>query len=440
MKKILSLFIITSSLLVHSCTSLDLDGLAPINSIPADGAITNLNSALAAVNGMYDEMQGDDYDKWLVLAQIYSDEAVFTGTFPTRFEFNNLNVTTNNGTNATVFTSFYDCINVANNIIELIPEVEDPTLTDELKNSFVGEARFIRALNYWHLTEYYGDVPLVLSPTREVGEVLNVPNDPKSKIYEQIINDLLFAQANITNTNTNRATALAAQALLARIYLYQGDWNNALTEAVNVLGQDFDLTQFPYLEDEIFFLGYNTADGNSLAFWYGPEEFGGRQDAAPSAKLLNAFEAGDLRRDLSVDDSQTLSQFIFTTKYNDYGAAGTNTDPVRLIRHAELVLIAAEAAAEQGFFDTANKWYNMVRARAGLPAKTLDASNYVDLILQERFVELSFEGPHRFLDLRRRGRAAQEIPGYQSCNDIWPIPQREIDRNPNLNQNGCCNC
>ena len=81
-----------------------------------------------------------------------------------------------------------------------------------------------------------------------------------------------------------------------------------------------------------------------------------------------------------------------------------------------------------------------MRTRAGLANKTLDASNFVDLILQERLVELALEGPHRFLDLRRRGKAATEIEGYSGCNDIWPIPQRDIDRNPNLTQNTCCNC
>ena len=107
-----------------------------------------------------------------------------------------------------------------------------------------------------------------------------------------------------------------------------------------------------------------------------------------------------------------------------------------------MVLIAAEAAAETGDFETANTYFNQVRARAGLEEKTLNASNYVDLILAERFVEFAFEGAFRLIDLRRRGIAEQVLGpiGYDACDSVWPLPQRDIDRNPQLEQNNCCNC
>ena len=446
MKNIKSIaLLICLGLLFQACEGLKLEeGLDPINSVPSETAITDFKSATAAMNGVYDEIQDPTLhtDGYLFLAQIYSDEAIFTGTFPTRFEFATLNVQTSNGTNAGIFTDFYDAINVANGVIDLLPKVDDPGLTAEIVNGFLGEARFVRALMYWHLTEYYGDVPLILAPTREVGEVLNVPNNSQDEIYAQIIDDLTFAENNIANTNTKKATAQAAKALLARVHLYRQNWSQALAKAEEVLGPNFDLTAFPYLEDEIMFIGFTTADGNVLNFWYGPSELGGRHDIEPSPKFLTSYEDGDLRRDLSIDDSFTRADVPFVVKYDDFsaGISGTGTDPVMLFRFAEQLLIAAEAAAEMGMFDKANAYYNQVRARAGLPVQLLDASNYVDLILQERLIELSFEGPHRYLDLRRRGRAAQEIDGYAPCNDIWPIPQRDIDRNPNLQQNNCCNC
>ena len=429
-----------------ACEGINLDGdLNPVNSVPAESAITNLKSAVAALNGVYDELQmttTSHLDAFMALGQIYSDEAIFTGTFPTRFEFANLNITTSNGTNATVFTEFYDVINSSNIVIELMPTVEDPGITPELVGDFVGQAKMARALSYFYLVNYYGDVPLILTPTKEVGEVLNVPNNAAGQVYDQVIADLKDAENGIIETNSKKFTSQAASALLARIYLYRGDYGSALAQAERALGDGFDLSQFPYLQDEIMYLGFTSADGNILNFWYGPSEFGGRHDVEPSEKFLGSYEDGDLRRDLSVDDSKSQATVPFVVKYDDFasGLSGTATDPIMLFRYAEQLLIGAEAAAQLGDFDKANGYYNQVRARAGLAEKTLDGSNFIDLILQERLIELSFEGAHRWLDLRRTGKAAEHIEGYSPCNDIWPIPQREIDRNPNLGQNNCCNC
>lgn len=447
MKKIKSiLYLLVLGLFFQACDGTDLEGLDPINSIPTDGAINNIKSATAALVGVYDELQmttTNHLDAYLALAQIYSDEADFTGTFPTRFEYATLNVQTSNTTNANVFTEFYDVINTANNFIEILPTVEDPGLTTEVVNGFLAEARMARALSYFYLTYYYGDVPLILTPTREVtGEALNVPNAPQSEIVAQIIDDLTFAQSNSTITDTKRFTADAATALLSRVHLYEENWSAALTEAEKLIGGDFNLSDFAYMEDEIMYLGFTTADGNILNFWYGPAELGGRHDVEPSAKYMNAFEEGDLRAALSFDNSLTTATVPYSLKYDDFsaGGSGTATDPIMFFRYAEQLLIAAEAAAETGDFGKATTYLNQVRTRAGLADVAVDAGNFVDLIMQERFVELGLEGPHRFFDLRRRGMAEQEIDGYSPCNNIWPIPQRDVDRNPNLAQNSCCNC
>lgn len=423
----------------------DLEGVNPTDQVPSDLAITNLASAQAAIAGVYDEMQSAAtlaFDGYLSQWQYFSDETVFTGTFPTRLEFANFNVFPSNTTMAGVFTEFYDIINVVNNVAEILPTVDDVSLTPEIVNSFLGEARFARALAYLHLVLGWGEVPLVLTPTREVGEVLNVSKSSEAAIYDQIIQDLQFAAQNIDDTQSLGITADAANALLARIALYQERWQDAYDLAVGVLGDDFDLTDFAYLEDEIFYIEFINTDGNSNAFFYAPAELNGRHSIEPSEKLINAYEEGDIRRDLSVD-TETVPGTPFGVKYNDFAAAsGTQNDPLYILRYAELVLIAAEAAAELGNFTDANRWFNTVRARAGLPALTLDAGNFVELILQERFVELAMEGGHRLWDLRRRGLALEVLGplGYEACDDVWPLPQRDIDRNPNLQQNDCCNC
>ena len=439
MKKYIFLFLIIMS--TFSCA--DLDDLAPINSIPTAVAITDVSSATAALNGVYSSLQDDNFDKWLSLPQYFSDEAEATGTFPTRLEYGNLNVFPANGTAATVFTSLYETINNANNVIDLVPQVADPTFTEEDKQDIIGQAKFIRAHNYLQLVTLWNDVPLILQPTSDVGEALNVPSTTASAIYDQIIADFTDASQNVSaETGPFTASKQAANAFLARVALYQGRWSDALSLAQTVVGDGFDLTAVPFLEDQIYSLNFTATDGNVLNFFYGPADFGGRYSIGPSQTILTAFEDGDARFAASIDTSS--ASVPFGTKYPsfDAGIAGTATDPIFFIRHAEMVLIAAEAAAEMGDFGTASMYLNQVRARSGLGDIELDGTNYVEAILQERFVEFAFEGPFRLIDLRRRGMAEQVLGpiGYDACDSVWPLPQRDVDRNPNLTQNGCCNC
>ena len=437
MKKIFSLLSLVAFFGVYSCV--DLDDVNPTDSVSPDRAITNLSSAEAAVAGVYDELQDPTtFDNYLSLWQYFSDEAIFTGTFPTRLEFGNFNVFPDNNTSAGVFSNYYDIINVANNVIDILPTVQDPSLTPETVNPLLAEVRMARALAYFYLTQGYGDVPLVLTPTREIDDKLFVSANSRSEVLAQITADLEFAASNLTDGAPFRFSPAAANAMLARLALYQGNWQEAYDLATGVLGDGFDLTNFGYMEDQIFSLNYSSADGNSLAFFYFAAEAGGRHSIEPSAKLIDAYEDGDIRFAASID-STSVPGTPYGIKYTD---VATGADPVMFIRHAEVVLIAAEAAAQLGNFDDANMWYSQVRERAGLEADDLDGDNFEDLILAERFVELAMEGGHRLWDLRRTGRAQEVLGplGYDACDNVWPLPQRDIDRNPNLAQNGCCNC
>lgn len=380
------------------------------------------------------------FDGWLALPQFFSDEANATGTFPTRLEFGNLNVFPANGTMAGVFSDLYDAINVANNIIDLIPLVDE--LSAEEQADFVGQARFVRAQCYLHLVTLWQDVPLITVPTSSVGEVLEVPASSVDEIYNLIIADFTDASLNVTSdSGPTRASKQAANAFLARVALYQENWGEAVSRAQTALA-GVDVSTVPFLDDQIYTLSFTPTDGNTLNFFYGPADFGGRYSIGPSQTIINAFEAGDLRQPLTLD--LTSASVPFGTKYPsfDAGISGTATDPIFFIRHAEMALIIAEASAELGDFATANTFFNQVRTRAGLAPTTLTANNFVDEILQERFVEFAFEGPFRLIDLRRKGRAEQVLGplDYDACDNVWPIPQRDIDRNPSLNQNDCCNC
>jgi len=420
----------------------DLESIQPIDAVPADVAISDLQSAQAARAGVYSSLQTSNFDRWLAAPQYFSDEAVWTGTFPTRAEFDDYNVITSNGTMATMFTSFYGTINDANNILEILPSVEDATVDEESRNSILAEARFARAISYLELTQGWGDVPLIVMPTRGVGEELNVAKSSRDQVLAQVIEDMTFAAANLVDGKSLGATVAAANGYLARVALYQERWGDAETFAKAALGggslADFKAAN---ANDKLFFIEFSSTDGNSLAFFYGPADLNGRLSISPSAELVAAFEEGDLRKALTVD---TLNGAPYGVKYPDFNAAsGSQASPIKLMRGSEMALIIAEADAEQGNFDDASDWINQVRSAAGLDDITLDGGSFEDAILQERFVELALEGGHRLWDVRRRGKAVEIFGpgGYDAgCDDIWPLPQREIDRNTALVQNGCCNC
>ena len=139
MKKLL--YISALYLCCFACA--DLEELAPINSIPTDQAITDRASAQAALTGVYDGLQESDFDRWLSLAQYFSDEANATGTFLSRLEFGNLNVFPANTTMGTVFTEIYENINEANNVIDLVPKVEDDGFSQAERDDIVGQAKGI---------------------------------------------------------------------------------------------------------------------------------------------------------------------------------------------------------------------------------------------------------------------------------------------------------
>ncbi len=432
------------TLFVFSCA--DLEELEPVNEIPSGVAINNLQSSQAALAGMYDMLQGGSllFDGWLALAQFFSDEANATGTFPTRLEFGNLNVFPANSTAAGVFSDLYEAINRANNIIDILPSItDDAAMTDEVKADLIAQAKFVRAHSYLHLTTLWGDVPLILTPTKSDDlEGIYVSKNTQAEIFAQVLKDFSDARSALTETSTEKANAVAATAFLARVNLYQENWGEALNLAKEALGDGFDLSTIPFLQDVIYKLGFSSSDGNVLNFFYGSSDQGGRYSIGPSLDLIAAFEPGDLRFAQTLDTSSWSVPVGLKYPSFDSGISGAATDPIYFIRHSEMVLIAAEAAAEMGDFITANMFFNQVRARAGLAPVTLDASNFVDAILHERFTEFAFEGAFRLIDLRRKGKALEVLGpiGYDACDDVWPLPQRDIDRNVNLKQNDCCNC
>lgn len=428
-----------------SCDFYDLDEASPNDALGIQDAFVDLASARGARAGLYNELQfngdADLFDGWIASWQYFSDECDWAGTFPTREEFDLFSVSPSNGTLGAFYTEFYQIVNTANTLIDGVESISgDEALTPERRASLIAEGRFARALAYYYLTMGWQDVPLVLTPTTSTGEELFVTPTAQSLIFDQIEADLAAGSDLIAGETLGMNTA-AANALLARVRLHRGDIAGAQSAGLAALGgPNFDLTIFPYLQDVLFDIEFSSTDGNSLAFFFFPSSLNGRYSIRPSDDLIAAYEPGDTRLDLSI---ATLADGTpYGIKYDDNEAAGgSQDDPILIVRHAEMVLTVGETFARQGDFTTAQMWLNQVRQRAGLSDITdMDASNFEDIFLQERYVELAMEAGHRLWDLRRTGRALDQFgsAGYEACDALWPFPQAEIDRNPNLVQNAAC--
>ncbi|HXO77751.1 MAG TPA: RagB/SusD family nutrient uptake outer membrane protein, partial [Puia sp.] len=305
-------------------------------------------------------------------------------------------------------------------------------------------------------------------------------------VYKQIIKDLIDARDSLPS-NFNRGhgeriipNKAAATALLARTYLYAGDWKNADAQASLLIsdtafGLVQDLTQvflknsretiwslqpnptiFPYgafdVSNFVPFGSWASLGGDpsyldpsgfsSIAFFVIPTYYLYKTTG-------NAFEPGDQRKAIWTSYTPTPNALPYTgdtlfysIKYPTRPSAGSITQYYMVFRLAEQYLIRAEAKAQEGDLTGGTADVNSIRSRAGLPPVTpASQSDLLGAIMQERRVELFTEWGHRFFDLKRTGQANAVIgamPEKQPWHGnqlLYPIPFNEIKTDPNLVQN-----
>lgn len=416
----------------------------PQDSIDAGAALSDGRAIELGVRGGYRSFQTSPlYDREMTIyPELYADNLQWTGTFSTDAEVFNRNIQTSNGAIRDAWRDSYTGINRANNVLAAIPGAKD--LSAGNAKLFRGEALFIRALHYFDLVRYFGGVPVVTEPARQVTEADNVARNSAAEVYALIEKDLTEAVGLLPALNeAGRATSGAANALLARVALEQGKWQVARDRATAVISSDryrlvpsyrnvFTTKNGP---ESIFELQYSINNRNALAFWYFPQSLGGRRGIAPSASLNNAFEAGDTRKAAQIGTTGSTGTTLYGIKYFRIASGDDNVPVLRL---ADMYLVRAEANARLNAAPAVVLAdVNVVRARAGLapldPANFASTEALIDAILKERRVEFAMEG-HRFFDLRRTGRATQvlNIPAFRL---LFPIPRSEIDVNPKLEQN-----
>lgn len=461
---ILALFAVCFS----SCNDLETE---PQQSLSTELAFSDKQAVEGSLLGVYSLTQEFEVFGSLpqVIADYQSDNVNFIGSFPTLQSINDYATQADNLTISDLWKAHYRAILAANAVIKFAPTSPDATLTEEEKNQFVAEAKFVRALLMFQMVNLFGQpvqvgegsspgIPIVLEPYE--GEIVNHPRSTVGEVHAQIIRDLeegiphLPAEHATAAFTRGRATSGAAKALLSRVHLYREEWQQAADLAAEVLASPLYQVAPSYSfwgengPEYVFSIQNSEIDNGRTGSggwgeYYNPASAGARGDAPFSTYLIAAYqeEPGDKR--FTELTQSGANNTVFTKKFPDFV---THSDNVPVIRSTEVALNQAEALAQlNGVNEVSLTLINQLRTRAGLASVT--ASNFsgqqafIDFILEERRKELAFEG-HRRMDLLRYERPLRPAtdPRFEASvagadKTILPIPQRERDINPELSQN-----
>jgi len=364
----------------------------------------------------------------------------------------------------------YKTINFANQILDNVPGIN---MDGALKSRYLAEAKFIRAYAYFRLVRAFGDVPLRLHVPKTAAEY-NIPRSPKAQVWAAIETDLNDAASVLPQSysaaDVGHVTKGAALALHAKAALYQKKWGDVITYTNTVMGLGYTL--FPNYEQLFRTTNKNNSEsifeiqcmlipnnpGASNSQYSQVQGVrgvtgGGWGFNVPSADLAAAYEAGDPRRDATIifrgettpegdaipadGDNPMYNQksyvpfSLYVSGFNE----GCQQNKI-VLRYADVLLMNAEANNESGNAAAALASLELVRARARggnnaiLPKiTTTDQAALRAAIYNERRVELAMEFD-RYFDVIRQGRGAEVFGsrGWKANkNEVWPIPQNEID-------------
>lgn len=472
MKKIL-VNLVAIILLAGCSDQLDLN---PLNTVSEPLFWETSDDAILGINGVYKVLAHNHMYRYYFM---HTDALTNNGYSPASYE-NFLEISDGSGFDSNspvplnMWRKCYEGIVRANRLLENIDGID---MDDNLKKRIVGEAKFLRALFYFHLTNLFGDVPLVLN-VQTISESL-VSRTPKATVVGEIKKDLIFAidalPTSYSSSDIGRATKGAAIALKCRVHLYNKEYGDAIVAAEQlakfgydlVPAEDFSNIFLPALENnnvesifEVQFLGRTGESNVGSAFneysealpSFGSSVFG------PITELVGIYDADDIRFEATVirpgdffggveyTASNSSTGYSYKKYVTDEPTVTDDGDANFIVlRYAEVLLNLAEAENEENGPDGAYEPINKIRNRAGLDdlPTGLNQDQMRNAIKLERRKELAFEG-HHYFDLLRYGaddlKAAMEdvtsIPGHERVFEsrfiLWPVPQAEITINPNL--------
>jgi starch-binding outer membrane protein, SusD/RagB family len=429
----------------------------PSTQLVSSTVFTSDATASAAVIGIYSNMMANTMGFYggnvTLMAGLSADEFLNYSPSTDQSEFAENSLKPVNQVVKQSWGEPYQYIFSANAILEGLANstgVSAPTAAE-----LQGETKFIRALSYFYLVNLWGDVPLVLHTAYATNDTLH--RSSSQTVYDQIIQDLKEAQSllpddySIGGGERIRPNKSAATALLARVYLFNQNWSGAKEEADLVISNslyaivtDLSGVFLANSQEAIWQLqpvapDVNTWEGYSFIMQDGPSS--SPSQVALSDNLVNSFMAADLRKTnwIAIDSSQgTYSYYPFKYKIP---AGSSLTEYYSVLRLAEQYLIRAEAEAHLNDPSSSIADINVIRNRANLPdlSSTLTADQCLDSIAVERRWELFAEWGNRWLDLKRTGQASTVLQpiktDWQPTDTLYPIPQTEIQNDPNLTQN-----
>lgn len=461
----------------------------------------NQNDAFAGMNATYNSLQYiGSYGRWITFAlDGRSDIALSNSPWGDLANFNKFSLVSYDlPFNYDIWHDHYVAIFRANQVIDNVPDIGgmDPAVRARV----VGEAKFVRALMYSNLVNLWGNVPMPLT-SRDPASTTKMPMSTPAQVWTQIEKDLTEARAVLPATygaaDVGRASQGSADALLGKVLLQQRKWTEA-SAALNtvITGGRYSLVAMSQWKDlftpfgnngpegvfEVQMSTYNPDNGevglNIGKFCGPPQGIGpggpGFGDCQPTQWLLDQYTdltaggAPDPRRDLTIFHRNSTIQNVFGTPFavryadrlndlfwkkwtmSDYRNFQDFDEPInyKVIRYADVLLMAAEARNELNDVAGARTLLNQVRARAGVTPVAVGLSQQAmrDAILHERVIELALEQT-RWLDLKRQNLlSAAALPAAKARDpefnfftvgksELLPIPQAEINTNPNARQN-----
>lgn len=483
MKNILLSVVVLTILLLSGCSGL-LDK-KPLGQLTSDNFFETEEQAIWAVNAIYNHLRDWQVHvfSYIGLTDIISDDAD-KGSTPTDANFlldiDDFSFDPGNIAFSSVWTGYYQGVYRANLVIAEVPEME--VIEPELQQRLLAEAKFLRAYFYFNLVRWFGDVPLITRPLEP--DEYKQGNTAASDIYQLIISDLneainaLPSRSDQASEDQGRATKGAAQSLLAKVHLTLGEFGASrdLLEEVIQSGEyalldNYGTIFLPEGENsaeiifEVMTVALETGGGgsqyNEVQGVRGTPNLGWGFNR-PSDDLVSAYETGDPRREATIlyvgevlpDGSDVVQDNpnILNERYNQKAwvpdhAGGNENGPgnIRLMRYADVLLMAAETWNETGNSEKAKEYLNAIRSRARrnnpfiLPDITVSDQDVLrQLIWDERRVELAME-QQRWFDLLRQGQAASIMQavgkGFEvGKHELLPIPQNEIDLSGGLLQ------